>query len=101
MDPGEDDYTTALRETQEEAGYVANDLNVFKNEQKILHYKVKGRDKTVIYWLAELRDAKKDPTLSDEHTEFRWVPKDDAINLSGYADFAEMVNHFHTRINSL
>lgn len=98
VDPGEDDFTTALRETREEAGYTADDLHIHKDEQKVLNYKVKGNDKTVIYWLAELRDLQKDPILSDEHTEFRWLKKDDAISLSGYADFAAMVNHFHDRI---
>lgn len=101
VDPGEDDYTTALRETNEEAGYTSDDLKIYKNEQKILNYKVKGKDKTVVYWLAELRDVQMDPTLSDEHTEFRWLNKDDAIKLSGYADFAQMVQHFHDRIDSL
>lgn len=101
VDPGEDDFTTALRETREEAGYASTDLKIHKDEQKILNYKVKGKDKTVVYWLAELCDATKDPILSDEHTEFRWLDKDAAIKLSGYADFAEMVKHFHDRINNL
>lgn len=101
VDPGEDDFTTALRETSEEAGYTADDLHIHKEEQKVLNYKVKGNDKTVIYWLAELRNPQKDPILSDEHTEFRWLKKDDAISLSGYADFAVMVNHFHERIGQL
>lgn len=90
-----------MRETQEESGYKADDLNIFKNEQKILNYKVKGKDKVVVYWLAELRDAQKNPTLSDEHTEFRWLTKDEAITIGGYSDFAEMVNHFHERIGNL
>lgn len=101
VDPGEDDFTTALRETREEAGYTDVDLKIYKDQQKILNYKVKGRDKMVVYWLAELSDAEKDPILSDEHTEFRWLKKDDAIKLSGYADFAEMVQYFHDRIDSL
>lgn len=101
VDPGEDDYTTALRETQEEAGYTSADLKIYKDQQKILNYKVKGKDKIVVYWLAELCDAKKDPILSDEHTEFRWLEKDDAIKLCGYADFAEMVQHFHDCIADL
>lgn len=95
MDPGENDYQTALRETQEEAGYSEADLNIFKDQQKVLQYKVKGRDKTVIYWLAELIDGRKNPTLSDEHTEFRWLQKNETIALSGHEDFAEMVHYFH------
>lgn len=101
VDPGEDDYTTALRETQEEAGYFADDLIIHKEQMKILEYKVKGKNKTVVYWLAELRDASKDPKLSDEHTEFRWCAKDAAIDLSGFRDFAQMVDHFHDQIKAL
>lgn len=101
VDPGEDDFTTALRETQEEAGYTNADLIIYKDQQKILNYKVKGNDKTVVYWLAELREAEKDPILSQEHTEFKWLGKDDAITLCGYADFAEMVQYFHDRIGNL
>lgn len=101
VDPGEDDFTTALRETREEAGYTSDDLKIHKDQQKILNYKVKGKDKIVVYWLAELSDAKKDPTLSEEHTEFQWLAKDEAIKLCGYSDFAEMVRHFHDKIPSL
>lgn len=101
VDPGEDDFTTALRETREEAGYTADDLNIHKDEQKVLNYKVKGKDKTVVYWLAELKDPENDPKLSEEHTEFRWLPKDQATSLSGYPDFTEMVSYFHGRIANL
>lgn len=101
VDPGEDDFTTALRETQEEAGYTNDDLNIHKDQQKILNYKVNGKDKIVVYWLAELRDTQKNPILSNEHTEFRWLLKDDAIKLSGYGDFAEMVQYFHGKIAEL
>lgn len=101
VDPGEDDFTTALRETKEEAGFTPDDLQIYKDHQKTLNYKVKGRDKTVVYWLAEIRNAQKNPTLSDEHTEFRWLNKDEAISLSGYQDFAEMVRYFHDKIGNL
>lgn len=101
VDPGEDDFTTALRETKEEAGYAPDDLKIHKDLTKILNYKVKGRDKTVVYWLAEIADAKRDPILSDEHTEFRWLAKEEAIALSGFQDFAAMVNHFHDLIGKL
>lgn len=101
MDPGENDFETALRETREEAGYTTDDLVIYKDQQITLQYKVKGKDKTVIYWLAELRDPLNDPKLSDEHTEFRWLPKDQAISLSGFNDFAEMVNRFYDIILKL
>lgn len=62
---------------------------------------MKGKPKEVVYWLAELRDNKKDPILSDEHTEFRWLQKDAAIAISGYPDFIAMINHFHDQIGKL
>lgn len=101
VDPGEDDFTTALRETQEEAGYKEADLTIFKDQCKVLNYKVNGNDKVVVYWLAELKDPQKNPQLSDEHTEFIWLPKEDAISKAGYADFAEMVQYFHDNIKNL
>lgn len=101
MDPGEDDFTTALRETREEAGYTADDLTIYRDHQKILNYKVKGNNKTVVYWLAELKNIQNNPKLSEEHTEYRWLVKDEAISLCGYADFAEMVEYFHYKIENL
>lgn len=90
-----------MRETKEEAGYSPNDLKIFKDQTKVLEYKVKGNDKVVVYWLAEICKPDQDPILSDEHTEFRWLAKDQAIALSGYQDFAEMVHYFHDKIKSL
>lgn len=98
VDPGEDDFTTALRETREEAGYQQDDLIIYESQKKELNYKVKKNDKTVIYWLAELRSPTKDPILSDEHIDFKWLKKDEAVNLSGFPDFATMVEHFHKEI---
>lgn len=100
MEPGEDDISAALRETEEEAGYTKNDLYIYKDHFKILHYKVRGNDKSVIYWIAELKNPQKIPKLSHEHTEFRWLTKDDAILLNGFDDFAEMINNFHSKIQS-
>lgn len=99
LEPGEDDITAALRETKEEAGYAESDLQIQPQHFKILQYKVRGNDKSVIYWLAELKDPQNRPKLSHEHTEFRWSTKDDAILLVGFDDFAEMINEFHNKID--
>lgn len=97
VDPGEDDFTTALRETQEEAGFTESDLIIYPNITKTLDYRVNNFDKSVVYWLAELRDVTKSVTLSEEHEDMKWVPKDDAIDLSGYDDFGEMIEEFHAK----
>lgn len=99
LEPGEDDITAALREVKEEAGYAANDLHIYEEHFRILHYKVYGNDKSVIYWLAELKDPQNQPKLSHEHTEFRWLTKDNAISLAGFDDFAKMVTELHEQID--
>lgn len=90
-----------MRETREEAGYVEDDLLIHKELYKKLSYKVGNNDKTVVYWLAELKDPEKKPKLSHEHTEYCWLTKDQAIQLVGFDDFAEMVNYFHEKICNL
>lgn len=60
-----------------------------------MHYPVKGQDKRVIYWLAELENPNKEPELSDEHVSRKWLPKDEAIALSGFPNFEEMCKKFH------
>ena len=100
VDPGEDDFTTALRETVEESGYKEQDLKIHKNLTKILNYNVKGKPKVVVYWLAELV-TDKDPTLSDEHTEFRFLSKNEAKALSGFSDFSDMLDYFEPEILKL
>jgi bis(5'-nucleosidyl)-tetraphosphatase len=62
---------------------------------------VKGKPKIVTYWLAELMDPKKEPTLSDEHEDLRWLAKEDAKKLAGYKDLADMIDYFHSQILNL
>uniref|UniRef100_A0A182QT00 Bis(5'-nucleosyl)-tetraphosphatase [asymmetrical] n=1 Tax=Anopheles farauti TaxID=69004 RepID=A0A182QT00_9DIPT len=100
VDPGEDDYATALRETTEEAGYAESDLKVYREQSRTLEYKVKGHDKVVVYWLAELRNAAQEAKLSDEHQDQKWLDCDAAIRISGYEDFAKMVREFDAKIKA-
>lgn len=78
---------------------------IYKDKAKVLNYRVnyKGRsqDKIVTYWLAELKNPHQEPILSKEHTEFRWLKKTAAVELSGYKDFEEMVEYFDDLIKSL
>lgn len=98
VDPGEDDFKTALRETTEESGYLQDDLKIFQNQTRTLEYKVKGHDKVVVYWLAELVDPAKEVKLSDEHQDLKWLERDHAIEIAGYEDFASMVRYFDDKI---
>lgn len=98
VDPGEDDFKTALRETCEESGYQERDLRIYKTQTRTLEYKVKGHDKVVVYWLAELIEQTKEVKLSDEHQDLKWLERDDAIQIAGYDDFAAMVRYFDEKI---
>ncbi|XP_067621968.1 bis(5'-nucleosyl)-tetraphosphatase [asymmetrical] [Eurosta solidaginis] len=101
VDPGEDDFTTALRETKEEAGYSEEDLIIYRDNPKILNYIVQGKPKVVTYWLAQLKDVTKEPKLSDEHTEIKWLPKDTAKEIVGFKDNQDMIEEFHEFILGL
>ncbi|XP_030625242.1 bis(5'-nucleosyl)-tetraphosphatase [asymmetrical] [Chanos chanos] len=89
VDPGEDDLTTALRETREEAGLGAEHLRVVDGFLQELRYQVRGKDKEVLYWLAELRDPNVAVTLSEEHQDYRWVKLEEACRLAKYKDMQD------------
>lgn len=77
--------------------YDEHDLRIYTNISKTLEYRVKTWDKIVIYWLAEVVDVTKAPTVSEEHEDLRWLSKDDAIRIAGYNDFAELLEEFHEK----
>ncbi|KAJ8678803.1 hypothetical protein QAD02_014590 [Eretmocerus hayati] len=93
VDKGESDFETALRETQEEAGFVKEDLKIFEDLKRELNYPVNGKPKTVIYWLAELINKTKDVRMSDEHKDYKWLPVKEACDLAGCAGICS----FHPR----
>ncbi|CAG0905739.1 unnamed protein product [Cyprideis torosa] len=86
VDPGEDDRTTALRETMEEAGLGPNVLKILEGFSSTLKYLVKGKPKEVIYWLAELILPSAEVKLSDEHQAFKWLSLEDALSLSPWPE---------------
>lgn len=93
VDPGEDDLTTAMRETKEEAGYGPSDLTVYDQHRMELRYPVRGEMKVVVYWLAKLLTTSMVPVLSEEHTDFKWLPAADAIELAGFPQFQRLIEH--------
>lgn len=100
MDPGEDDLTTALRETKEEAGLGAEHLRVIDGFLQELRYEVQGRPKEVLYWLAELRNPGTAVTLSDEHQDYRWAKLDEACALTQYKDMQETLKAAHRHLQA-
>uniref|UniRef100_A0A8C5LQC2 Bis(5'-nucleosyl)-tetraphosphatase [asymmetrical] n=1 Tax=Leptobrachium leishanense TaxID=445787 RepID=A0A8C5LQC2_9ANUR len=101
VDPGEDDLTTALRETEEEAGLAANHFNIVDGFRKELNYFVNKKPKTVIYWLAELTDADTEVKLSHEHQDYRWLHLQEACELAGYPDLQDTLREAHTFLQTL
>uniref|UniRef100_UPI00398F7D50 bis(5'-nucleosyl)-tetraphosphatase [asymmetrical] n=1 Tax=Pristiophorus japonicus TaxID=55135 RepID=UPI00398F7D50 len=100
VDPGEDDLQTALRETEEEAGLKSKDFDVLDGYQKEMTYKVKNIPKTVIYWLAELKDYAVEIKLSNEHQAFCWLNVDGACKLSKYQEMQEALREAHLFIST-
>lgn len=62
---------------------------------------MKGKPKETTYWVAQLKDPSKLPTLSHEHTDFKFLKKQEAIDIAGYADFAQMMDFFEVEIKKL
>ncbi|XP_063813872.1 bis(5'-nucleosyl)-tetraphosphatase [asymmetrical] isoform X2 [Pseudophryne corroboree] len=92
VDPGEDDMTTALRETEEEAGLHPSQFRIVDGFRKELKYNVKNKQKTVLYWLAELSDPNASVKLSSEHQDFRWLQLQEACKFAGYPDMQDTLN---------
>ncbi|XP_068599097.1 bis(5'-nucleosyl)-tetraphosphatase [asymmetrical] [Brachionichthys hirsutus] len=98
VDPGEEDFATALRETQEEAGLGGEQLRVIDGFVQELHYEVRGRPKEVLYWLAELRDPGTKVALSDEHQDYRWAPLEEACTLARHKDLQDTLRAAQKRL---
>ncbi|XP_034172773.2 purine phosphoribosyltransferase family protein Apf [Osmia lignaria lignaria] len=98
VDPGESDMETALRETEEEAGFIASDLKIFNDAKQELKYEVKGKPKIVVYWLAELLNPDKPVRLSHEHQAFKWLPLEEACSVAKYEDMQKMLIYFNDYI---
>ncbi|CAH0590113.1 unnamed protein product [Chrysodeixis includens] len=101
VDPGESDWITALRETKEEAGLSEKELDVYKNISKELNYEVGGKPKVVVYWLAKLKNPETKVTLSDEHQDLKWLPLEEAQEISGFDDMNLLLAEFHEKARTL
>ena len=81
---------TALRETEEEAGLKVNHLKI-TDFRKELHYVVRNKSKTVVYWLAELIDPVTPVTMSHEHKDYRWLMIEDACKIAQFSDMQDLL----------
>lgn len=100
IDDGEDELAAAIRETQEEVGYDADDLDIYSDQQMSVDQQRKnGKNKVVTFFLAKLKATDKVPVLSHEHSEYHWVNKEQASSLYGsHGEFADMFTHFDNKI---
>lgn len=102
IDEGEDAFTSAIRETKEEVDYSVDDLNIFKDEMRqIKQDRRNGKEKKLIYWLAELKDSYKVPVLSDEHSGYLWLRKDEIVWVHDNPEFLEMIRSFDDTIEKM
>lgn len=92
VDEGEtNEMQTALRETQEESGLEKNDLKIYEEVKKVLQYNVRGKPKTVVYWLAELINSNAAVRLSEEHQDFKWLELEEACTLGSFKEMQELL----------
>ncbi|XP_043500281.1 bis(5'-nucleosyl)-tetraphosphatase [asymmetrical] [Polistes fuscatus] len=99
VDEGETDFETALRETEEEAGFVENDLKIFQDAKVELKYIVNGVPKIVIYWLAELINPNQPVRMSSEHQAYKWLKFQEACNLAEYMEMQNALKQFNEYID--
>uniref|UniRef100_A0A914VS60 Bis(5'-nucleosyl)-tetraphosphatase [asymmetrical] n=1 Tax=Plectus sambesii TaxID=2011161 RepID=A0A914VS60_9BILA len=87
VDPGEDEWMAAVRETEEEAGLTPAVLKVDDTFQHTIFYNCNGdpnQPKTVKWWLAELVDSSAQVVISHEHSSFKWLPLEEAVEIAAY-----------------
>jgi bis(5'-nucleosidyl)-tetraphosphatase len=87
--PGEDEIETALRETEEETGLAPADLEVNRFFRRRIRYRVKAREKDVLYLLARARRA--EVRLSPEHSEHAWLPLEALLDAVGHENLRQVV----------
>ncbi|XP_059171558.1 bis(5'-nucleosyl)-tetraphosphatase [asymmetrical]-like [Physella acuta] len=91
VDPGETEFETAIRETEEESGFKKEQLKILTEFERNLVYNVNGKPKRVVYWLSELCNPNDPVRLSSEHQDFKWLHLDEACTLVKYPDMAALL----------
>ena len=83
-----------MRETEEEAGIrVDRDYSIVDKSFKIeTNYLINGtKPKRVVYWLAEVSKPDLKITLSHEHTDYKWLGIENALDLVGYEQTKQVI----------
>uniref|UniRef100_A0A0N5A184 Bis(5'-nucleosyl)-tetraphosphatase [asymmetrical] n=1 Tax=Parastrongyloides trichosuri TaxID=131310 RepID=A0A0N5A184_PARTI len=90
LDPGEDEWTAALRETKEEANISPEQYDIYKDFDYVMKYDVNGRPKTVRYYLGKLKNAES-VTLSHEHQNSKFCQLEECIKLTGFPEMEDLL----------
>ncbi len=90
IEEGESEEETALREAEEEAGLKIKIIHDFKEKINYM-YKLHGDliKKEVIFLVAEANS--KGVKLSHEHSDFKWLPFEEALKLMKYKNQKELL----------
>ncbi|CAD7078915.1 unnamed protein product [Hermetia illucens] len=97
----EDPFMGAIRETFEDSGYLEKDLKIYTDITTTSEYIVKGKFKTVIYWLAELINPEMLLHLSSEHEDYKWLPREEAKDLAHYEELSNVIDWAEEQILKL
>ena len=82
----------ALRETQEETGYGACDIELHEGWEETLHYVLpNGKEKASTYFLGRVSNMEREAILSNEHTAMEWCRLEKAVELVGFSDLQALV----------
>lgn len=103
IEEGENAFDAALRETKEEVNFSPEDLNIYPQHYQQLSQltKTKKKMKTLDYYLAELKNPQQAPQLSHEHSEYRWLTKDEIKSVLDHPDFIELIDSFESIAKTL
>lgn len=87
LEPGETDLECAIRETLEETGFTG-DIGA---ELASDHYQVRGRNKTVRWWLMHKTGGSF--VVNEEVDEVRWVVPSEAAEILSYDHAVQLLDH--------
>ena len=63
-------------------------------------YEAFGKPKIVTYWLAKLNNPEDKVILSDEHQDCKWLQLEEACDLSGFPDMANVLKNFQKKVET-
>ena len=102
IEKDESELETAFREIEEECGIKKDNLEVNLNMKKVYrHFTPKGKEKTLIFWLARLIKDDIVVTLSEEHVDYKWVTAEEANHLLPYDDLKDCIKSCENQISKI